>query len=94
MKWTEKTVSLGNVNGDAAKHVPVLIYPSPLHFDRYVVINSGHTFGAADFKDTNAMLYPRLGDYALLKLAPTEKDALGTEVVVAGLFDEFWKFRK
>ena len=31
---------------------------------------------------------------ALLKLAPTEKDALGTEVVGAGLFDEFWKFRK
>jgi pimeloyl-ACP methyl ester carboxylesterase len=94
VEWTEKTVRLGKISGEAAKHVPVLIYPSPLHFDRYVVINSGHTFGAADFKDTNAMLYPRLGDHALLKLAPTEKDPLATEVVGAGIFDEFWRFKK
>ncbi len=94
LKWTEKTITLGSLSGDASKHVPVLIHPSPMHVDHYVVINSGHTFGAADFKDTNAMLYPRLGDYALLKLAPSEKDALGTEVIGAGLFDDFWRFKK
>ncbi len=94
LRWNEKTVALGSLSGDASKHVPVLIYPSPLHVDRYVVLNSGHTFGAKDFIDTNAMLYPRLGDFALLKLAPTDKDALATEVMGAGLFDDFWRFRK
>ncbi len=93
LKWTPKEVTLGPLSGDAAKHVPVLIHPSPLNVERYVVLNSGHTFRAADFLGTNALLYPRLGDYALLKLAD-EKEPLKTEVVGAGLFDEFWHFRK
>jgi hypothetical protein len=57
----------------------------------YIVINSGHTFHAADFQGTNALLYPRLGDYAILKPAPTEKDPAATETVNAGLFNEFWR---
>jgi hypothetical protein len=69
--------------------VPVLIYPSPLNSGRYIVLNSGHTFHAADFKGTNALLYPRLGDYAVLKL--TEKEA---PPAVAGIFDEFWRVPK
>ncbi len=78
----------------ASDHVPALIYPSPLQTGRYVVLNSGHTFHAADFRGTNAQLYPRLGDYALLRLAPTNKDPLETEVVTAGLFDDFWQVKK
>ena len=77
----------------AADHVPVLIYPSPLNTGRYVVLNSGHTFHAADFRGTNALLFPRLGDYAILKLAP-EKDPLAAEVVTAGFFDDFWRIKK
>ncbi len=46
----------------------MLIYPNPLNAGRYVVLNSGHTFHEADFKGTNALLYPRLGDFAILKL--------------------------
>ena len=56
-----------------------------------MVLNSGHTFHAADFQGTNALLYPRLGDYAILKLAPTDKDPLAVEVATAGLFDDFWQ---
>ena len=41
-----------------------MIYPNPLDPTRYVVVNSGHTFGEKEFKGTNALLYPRLGDYA------------------------------
>jgi hypothetical protein len=66
-----------------------MIFPNPLNPKRYVVINSGHTFKAADFQGTNALLYPRLGDYAVLKLAPA--DSLATEVATAGLFDDFWR---
>jgi hypothetical protein len=94
VQWTKKSVTLGEWTGDATNHVPALIFPSPLNTERYVVINSGHTFHEKDFLGTNALLYPRLGDYALLKMTPTEKDGLAVEVVGAGLFDEFWKVKK
>jgi hypothetical protein len=91
LKWTKKTVTWGGKDYDAATHVPVLIYPSPLATDRYVVLNSGHTFHAGDFKGTNALLYPRLGDHAILKVSDDKKEPLSHEVVTAGLFDDFWR---
>lgn len=57
-----------------------LIYPNPLNPARYVVLNSGHTFGEAEFKGTNALLYPRLGDWAIL-------NADGS-TAATGFFDE------
>ena len=78
----------------ADSHVPVMIYPSPLSTRHYIVLNSGHTFRAADLRGTNALLYPRLGDYAILKPTPNEKDGGAAEVVAAGLFDESWQFGK
>ena len=94
LRWTQKTVSIGELSGDASKHVPAMIYPSPLNVERYVVINSGHTFHEKEFLGTNALLYPRLGDYTLLQLTPTDKDALAVEVTGAGLFDEFWRIKQ
>jgi dienelactone hydrolase len=64
----------------------VLVCPNPEAPSRYVVLNSGHTFGEAEFKGTNALLFPRLGDYAVL-------DAEG-KVVRAGLLDENWRLPK
>jgi predicted esterase len=90
LEWTRARIALGGKTFDPAKHVPVLICPNPLNPKRYVVVNSGHTFHAADFQGTNALLYPRLGDYAVLELAPT-KDPLAATVATAGLFDEAWK---
>ncbi len=69
----------------------MLIYPSPLATDRYLVVNSGHTFHAADFEGTNALLYPRLGDRAVLRLTGAKKDPLAVEVQDAGLFDDDWR---
>jgi dienelactone hydrolase len=90
LKWTKKEIVWGGKSYAAADHVPVLIYPSPLATDRYVVLNSGHTFHADSFRDTNALLYPRLGDWAVLKTA-NKKDPLAVEVVTAGLFDDSWR---
>jgi hypothetical protein len=90
LRWTREQVALAGTTVDAATHVPVLIYPSPLNVQRYVVVNSGHTFGADDFRKTNALLYPRLGDYAILKAT----EAGPAEVVTAGLFDDFWQPHK
>ena len=92
--WTADTLSVNGVSYDAKTHYPVLIYPDPLKRDRYLVLNSGHTFHAAEFEGSNALLYPRLGDWAVLKLAPTKLDPAHTETVAAGLFDEDWQFAK
>ena len=93
LAWNKQQIVLGGSYG-SSDHVPVLIYPSPLNPDRYVVLNSGHTFHEPDFQGTNALLYPRLGDYAILKPAPTNKDKLAAEVIDAGVFDDSWHLRE
>lgn len=90
LRWTKDVIACGGVEYAAGEHVPVMIHPSPLNANRYVVLNSGHTFHAKDFQGTNALLYPRLGDWAVLKLA-TDQDAITVDVRAAGLFDEYWK---
>src|SRR5262249_11230501 len=50
IKWTKKSITFAGKEYDSAEHVPVLIYPSPLSLDRYVVLNSGHTFRGADLE--------------------------------------------
>lgn len=60
-----------------------LIAPNPLNPDRYVVVNSGHTFHEAEFRGTNALLFPRLGDWAVV--------GQDGEVREAGYFDERWE---
>ncbi len=83
VRWTRESIELGGRKFPAADHLPVLIYPNPLAPKHYVVINSGHTFHEEDLRGTNALLFPRLGDYAVIH-APD-----GT-VAMAGLFDENW----
>ncbi|WZO98015.1 alpha/beta hydrolase-fold protein [Isosphaeraceae bacterium EP7] len=85
LTWTRESLRLRNTY-DAATHSPALIAPSPLARGRYVVLNSGHTFGASAFKGTNALLYPQLGDYAVFELADPNQKAK-----VAGFFDERWR---
>ena len=92
--WTKDKLMVNGVEYKAESHYPVLIYPNPLNPTRYVVLNSGHTFHESDFKGTNALLYPRLGDWAVIKPTPTAKDPTAYEVVAAGLFDENWQFSK
>ncbi len=82
IKWTHETIQVGAKSFPAEDHTPVLIYPNPLNPRRYVVLNSGHTFHEAELRATNALLFPRLGDWAILR---------GSEVVSAGLFDERWR---
>jgi hypothetical protein len=93
LHWTKEDIQVGATKVSAANHLPAMIYPSPLQAGRYVVINSGHTFHAADFQGTNARLFPRLGDYALIKPSPKQDDPLAFEVVTAGLFDDSWRIK-
>ena len=82
--WTPTEIDLGG-RFPSADDAPVLINANPLNRLRYVVINSGHTFGAKEFNGTNALLYPHLGDYALIKIGETD------ELKVNGYFNEHWK---
>ena len=52
------------------------------------MLNSGHTFGAAEFAGTNALLFPRLGDYAVF-----QTDGRNATVKASGFFDEGWSLR-
>lgn len=94
IQWTAEKLVVNGIEYDSKTHVPVLIYPHPTVNGKYLVLNSGHTFHAAELKGTNAQLYPRLGDWAVLKPKPTKADPAAAEVVAAGIFDENWQFVK
>ncbi len=94
LKWTKDAIEFAGKKYKTSEHVPVLIFPNPLNPAKYVVLNTGHTFPSEDYTKTNALLYPRLGDYAILRMTPTAKNAAAFEVAAAGLFDEFWQVEK
>jgi pimeloyl-ACP methyl ester carboxylesterase len=83
-KLTKRLAPLLMRGWPGAPLVPVLIAPNPLNANRYIVFNSGHTFHEEEFKGTNALLYPRLGDYAVIN--PVQR-----QVVRGGLFDTEWR---
>lgn len=95
LQWTKDLLQLGGEKVTAANHVPALIAPNPLSPDanRYVVFNSGHTFREVELAKLNYLLFPRWGDWALLKIDGSRLDAepLEEDVVRAGYFDEQWK---
>ena len=83
--WTSEEITLAGAKFPAADHAPVLVAANPWNRLRYVGINARHTFGAKDFAGTNALLYPRLGDHAVIKIGESE------EVVANGFFNERWR---
>jgi dienelactone hydrolase len=83
-KMTKRIAPLLMRGWPLAPLVPVMIAPNPLNGDRYVVFNSGHTFHEDEFKGTNALLYPRLGDWAMIH-------PMARTVVRGGLFDTEWR---
>jgi dienelactone hydrolase len=90
IRWTREECSIGDARGPAADHAPILIQPNPLAEGRYVVLNSGHTFHEQELSTLNYLLFPRLGDWAVVKV-PGDPSKRESEVVVrAGFFDESW----
>ncbi len=83
-KWTKKIAPQLLRAWPSAPLVQVLIAPNPLNPNRYVVFNSGHTFHEEEFKGTNALLYPRLGDFA--RIHPVAR-----QVTQGGVFDTEWR---
>ncbi len=99
VKWDRESFMLGTQRYSANEHAPAFICANPLAGagDHYLVINSGHTFHEKEFAAYNYLLFPRLGDWAVMRVgAGAEKwePSGGTfpeEAVQAGFFDERWK---
>lgn len=90
LHWDRRQVRLGGSRYRSERVLPVLIAPSPWASDRYVVLNTGHSFGEKELASLNYLLFPRLGDWAVLDLhAPPLED--GPQVLAAGFFDERWR---
>jgi pimeloyl-ACP methyl ester carboxylesterase len=86
IQWTKSDITVGSQKFPAAGHALVLIYPNPLNPQKYVVLNTGQTFSANRITSgTEAVFFPRLGDYAVL--------TTGGAVKTAGFFDEAWKLK-
>jgi hypothetical protein len=98
VKWTKETLQMDGQDYSAPEHVPAFITASPLPgaSKRYLVINSGHTFREAELAKLNYLLFPRWGDWAVLKIDSkrTANEPVKEDVVKAGYFDEEWQFAK
>jgi hypothetical protein len=89
IRWTKEELKLGGERYAANEHAPVLIQPNPLARGRYVVFNSGHTFGEKELAAVNYLLFPRLGDWAVFRVAGKDVPPEGA-VLKAGFCDRLW----
>lgn len=91
IRWTKEKLTVAGKDYDPQTHGPVLIYPNPLNRRRYVVINSGHTFHEKEFRASNAQLYPRLADIAVIEFAPTKgTESYAEKPVFSDYFGASW----
>ena len=90
VEWDRDGFTIAGTKYDHDTHALRMIYPNPLNPEKYVVLNSGHTFGEDAFRGTNALLYPRLGDAAVVKFTPDGDGGYTEEVVWSAIFDSDW----
>ena len=93
LSWTKDQLALGTQKVSATDHAPILIFPNPLHPQRYVVLNSGFTFRMGA-KTSNSLQTPKLPDWAVIDLKTPPNDQWPGQVVDAGFFDERWQFAR
>jgi hypothetical protein len=101
VRWTRKQLRLGTDRYPAADHAPSLICASPLPGagDHYLVLNTGHTFHEKELASLNYLLYPRLGDWAVMRVGPRITGPQGQphwiyeNALRAGYFNEHWRLR-
>ena len=94
VRWTATECAIGGFQVPSAGHALMLIQPNPLAPGRYVVLNSGHTFHEEELSTLNYLLFPRLADWAIVKVPAAPGGRAGVlkdEIVKTGSFDEQWK---
>jgi hypothetical protein len=95
LEWERDRLTIAGKTYGARDHAPLLVAPNPLPGSegRYVVINSGHTFHAAELGSLNYLLFPRLGDWAVARVGGGAPGVSGSdqEFAATGFFDERWR---
>ncbi|MFM7059157.1 MAG: alpha/beta hydrolase-fold protein [Planctomycetota bacterium] len=91
--WNRDVITVGNQSWPASAHGLCLIFPNPLNRSKYVVLNTGHTFGERDFRASNAWLFPRLGDAAVLRLSSGNAGPPESSLIWSDVFDSHWQLR-
>lgn len=92
LRWTKGELQIAGKTFDPKEHGLSMIYPNPLNRRKYIVINSGHTFHEKDFIASNAWLFPRLGDVAVISFTKESK-GFRESIEWADLFRSDWKLR-
>lgn len=91
VEWSKEAIRVAGTSYDPGSHGLSMIYPNPLNPRRYVVINSGHTFHEADFKNSNSWLFPRLGDIAVQAISKKATGEYDESIKWAGFFNSEWR---
>ncbi len=92
LSWTKQELSVRGETHSADQRSVPLIYPNPLSPAHYVVLNSGHTFHEAEFKASNAQLYPRLGDIGVVEFVRRPDGSFLEKTVWSEILDGQWNF--
>jgi hypothetical protein len=92
IRWTEKTIKVGEQEFDAAEHGLILVLPNPLNPEHYVVLNSSATYREYDYLN-NARQVAKLPDWAVIDVRVPPDARWPGKVVAADFFDEFWKLK-
>ncbi len=90
VRWTREECAIGDTSVSSAGHALILVQPNPLAPDHYVVLNSGHTFHEKELATLNYLLFPRLGDWAVVKVTDDPTRLTAEPLVRSGFFDEQW----
>ncbi len=88
--WGKNELNFKAYRLDPARYAPILIYPNPLNPQRYVVVNSGHTFREFALLN-NSDQTPKLPDWAIVDITVPAGPKWPGLIYDAGFFDEHWK---
>ncbi|MGV2337433.1 MAG UNVERIFIED_CONTAM: glycosyltransferase [Planctomycetaceae bacterium] len=90
LPWNSREITIGSKSWPADSHGLCLIFPNPFNRRKYIVLNTGHTFGEQDFKASNAWLFPRMGDVGVLKLSPGGDGRTTSTLIWSDTFGTRW----
>jgi hypothetical protein len=91
--WNSEQITVGTQSWPSGSHGLCLIFPNPLNRSKYIVLNTGHTFGERDFRASNAWLFPRLGDVGVLQLSEGSSGQTESSLIWSDVFGADWQPR-
>jgi len=90
LKWSKEKLEFRGYSLDAANYAPILILPNPLNPQKYIVLNSGHTFREFALLN-NSDQTPKLPDWAIVDVRTPANAKWPGLIHDAGFFNESWK---